>query len=199
MNFHVHSCDVPANCFSQGWTHLCCFSSLWVRAAMYGDFVLGELHVQPSFTWTTHALRPQVPPLSLWPFWSLFPVLKVPGQSPEVHLSGRSKAQRGRGRGFHDSKPRGRVCPLYSCVFIAIPGTTFLVLVLQSFFKVVGEQASFCRGQCLPRVFAPSPSNYKVQHYVLSPMAILSSLPFSCHPSRYRTMNHRWHIPVFVL
>lgn len=123
----------------------------------------------------------------------------MPGQSPEVHLSGRSKAQRGRGRGFHDSKPHGYVCPLYSCVFIAIPGTTFLVLVLQSFFKVVGKQASFCRGQCLPRVFALSPSNYKVQHYVLSPMAILSSLPFSCHPSRYRTMNQRWRIPVFVL
>lgn len=43
--FHVHSCDEPTSCFSQGWPHLCCFSSLWVRAAL----CWGKLHLQPSF------------------------------------------------------------------------------------------------------------------------------------------------------
>lgn len=64
----------------------------------------------------THALQLQGPPQSLWPFWSLFPMLKVPSQSTEVHLNSRSKAKCSRGRGFHNSEPHGHICPSYSCV-----------------------------------------------------------------------------------
>lgn len=131
-----------------------------------GTLCWRELHVQPSFAWTTscNTCPPNPgPPQSLWPFWSLFPVLKVPGQSTEVHLNGRSKAQHGRGTGFHDSKPHGYVCFLQSCVSSGITGTTLLLLVLPNLLKAVGNQVSFCRVLCLPWVFAPSPSNYKVQ------------------------------------
>lgn len=152
----MHSCDKPASCFSQGWPHLCCFSSLWVHAVVYRDFVLGKI---------------------------VFAALFHPDHNLQHERILRPKAT--------------MVC--LSCALLCIlrhPRTSVLVLILPILLKAMGKQASFCRIPCLSWVITfqlPSTA------CILSQMAILSSLPFSCHPSEYQTMNHRWCTSVLAV
>lgn len=86
-----------------------------------------------------------------------------------------------------------------SCAFLCVlrhPRTSVLVLILPILLKAMGKQAGFCRIPCLSWVITfhlPSTA------CILSQMAILSSLPFSCHPSEYQTMNHRWCTSVLAV
>lgn len=204
MNFHVHSCNVPANCFSQGWPHLCCSSSLWVSAAVYGEFVLGGtahasllrldhiLQHMPSDPRSHHnhcGLSGAYSPSSKWP------------ASPLKYTSTvGAKHGMGKEEDFMTASHMGMFVPCTLVCPQASQGQLSSCLSCQVYLKPwESKQVSAGFGIFPESLHLHLP--YKVQRMcpLSDGQAILSSLPFSCHPSGYQTMNHRWCIPVLAV
>lgn len=143
----------------------------------------------------TRVLLLKVPPQS-WPFWSLWPMLRVSDRSPEVHFKVGAK---------HIVMEERILWPkatlvCFSLVLLCVlrhPKTSVLVLVLPILLKAMGKQAGFCRIQCVSRVLAPSPFNCKVEH--LSSLKQLFHLP--CLSPAIPVSNKQWtidHEPLYL-